>query len=58
ARSVYQARQLINHGHVVVGGGKVTAPGYHVMREEDNALEIRLKVAEQPKAAAEAAGET
>lgn len=57
AKSVYQARQLINHGHVGVRGGKVTAPGYHVMRDEDDALEIRLKVAEQPKAPAETAGE-
>ena len=34
-KSVYQARQLITHGHVAVGGRKVTSPSYLVLREEE-----------------------
>jgi len=33
--TVKQARQLINHGHIFVGGHKVTVPGYIVLREEE-----------------------
>lgn len=35
AKSVYQARQLITHGHIVVGGKKVTSPSYLVLRDEE-----------------------
>ncbi len=33
-----QARQFIVHGHVAVGGRKVTIPGYLVKREEEGAI--------------------
>jgi len=35
AKSVYQARQLIAHGHIAVGGKKVTSPSYLVLRDEE-----------------------
>lgn len=31
-----QSRQLINHGHIAIGGRKVTIPGYIVTKEEEN----------------------
>lgn len=36
AKTVYQARQLITHGHVTVGNRRVTVPSYVVTREEEN----------------------
>ena len=50
AKSTYQARELIAHGHVLVRDQKVTAPGYHVMRGEEDALDVHVKVGESPKA--------
>lgn len=38
AKSIYQARQLINHGHITVSGKKVTAPSYLVQRDEETSL--------------------
>jgi len=35
ARSLYQARQLITHGHIFVGDRKITSPSYIVRREEE-----------------------
>jgi len=35
AKSVYQARQLISHGHITVDGRKVTSPSYLVLRDEE-----------------------
>uniref|UniRef100_A0A7J3ZLX0 Small ribosomal subunit protein uS4 n=1 Tax=Fervidicoccus fontis TaxID=683846 RepID=A0A7J3ZLX0_9CREN len=35
ARSIYQARQLIVHGHIGIGGRRVTSPGYLVSRDEE-----------------------
>jgi len=35
AQSVYQARQLITHGHIAIGGRKVTSPSYLVLRDEE-----------------------
>jgi len=37
-KSIYQARQLITHGHVSVGEQRLTVPGYLVTREEENAV--------------------
>ncbi|UCE95167.1 MAG: 30S ribosomal protein S4 [Candidatus Bathyarchaeota archaeon] len=34
AKSVYQARQLITHGHIAISGRKVNSPSYLVLREE------------------------
>lgn len=38
AKTPYQARQLITHGHVMVGGRIVRAPSYCVSREEEKAI--------------------
>ncbi|MFB0543146.1 MAG: 30S ribosomal protein S4 [Candidatus Bathyarchaeia archaeon] len=38
ASSLFQARQLIVHGHVAVEGRKVTSPSYIVTREEENKI--------------------
>ncbi|MHC1566849.1 MAG: 30S ribosomal protein S4 [Candidatus Syntropharchaeia archaeon] len=35
ARSMKQARQFIVHGHIQVGGRRVTVPGYLVEKDED-----------------------
>jgi len=35
ARTIYQARQLIVHGHIGIGGRRVTSPGYLVSRDEE-----------------------
>ncbi len=63
-----QARQFIVHGHVSVGGRRVTIPGYLVNRQEENVIlyDERSPIASdlhpvrqgaQPPAAAEAGGE-
>jgi small subunit ribosomal protein S4 len=36
AKTIYQARQLITHGHVTIGNQRVTVPNYIVTREEEN----------------------
>lgn len=38
AKSIHQARQLIVHGHIAIGGRRVTSPGYLVSREEENLI--------------------
>ena len=35
ARTVFQSRQLITHGHITIDGRRVTIPGYIVPREEE-----------------------
>ncbi|MBP1357847.1 MAG: 30S ribosomal protein S4 [Sulfolobus sp.] len=39
ARTIYQARQLIVHGHIVIGGKRVTSPGYLVSRDEEDLID-------------------
>jgi small subunit ribosomal protein S4 len=39
AKSLYQARQLIAHGHVVIDGKKVKAPGYNVSLADEKSLD-------------------
>ena len=36
AKTIYQARQLVVHGHIQVKGKKINAPSYIVKREEDD----------------------
>ncbi|KYH40728.1 MAG: 30S ribosomal protein S4 [Candidatus Bathyarchaeota archaeon B26-2] len=36
ARSIYQARQLITHGHIAIGGRRVFSPGYLVLGSEES----------------------
>jgi small subunit ribosomal protein S4 len=38
ARSPKQARQFVTHGHIAVNGQRVTIPGYHVPRGEENGI--------------------
>jgi len=38
ATSIYQTRQLITHGHIMVGNRKVTAPSYIVTREDETQI--------------------
>lgn len=39
ATTIWQARQMITHGHIFINGHKVTVPGYIVTREEENSVE-------------------
>ncbi|NHJ00607.1 MAG: 30S ribosomal protein S4 [Candidatus Heimdallarchaeota archaeon] len=38
AGSPWQARQMINHGHISIRGQKVTSPSYHVIRGEEEEI--------------------
>ncbi|MGC9111842.1 30S ribosomal protein S4 [Acidilobus sp.] len=40
ARTIYQARQLVTHGHIAINGRRVTSPGYIVPRDEEDRIEI------------------
>ena len=40
ARTIHQARQLVVHGHIVIGDRVVTRPGYLVSREEEPLVRI------------------
>lgn len=40
ARSINQARQMITHKHISIGGKQVTAPSYLVRISEENTLEF------------------
>lgn len=35
AKTIYQARQLITHGHIAIGNRRVTVPSYIVSKEEE-----------------------
>ncbi|MEM3306048.1 MAG: 30S ribosomal protein S4, partial [Saccharolobus sp.] len=39
ASTLYQARQLIVHGHIAIGGKRVTSPGYIVSVDEENLID-------------------
>jgi small subunit ribosomal protein S4 len=39
----YQARQLINHGHVAVSGRKVTIPSYMVAKDEEGQIQYTIR---------------
>lgn len=39
AKSLFQSRQLITHGHVVIDGKKVKAPGYNVSLADEASLD-------------------
>ncbi len=38
AKSIYQARQLITHGHIAIGKRRVRVPSYLVPKEEENII--------------------
>lgn len=44
AKTIYQARQFIVHGHVYVGDRKVRSPSYHVMRGEEELIRVALPI--------------
>ncbi|HDJ89125.1 MAG TPA: 30S ribosomal protein S4 [Thermoprotei archaeon] len=44
AKSLYHARQLIVHGHILVNDHRVTSPGYMVKREEENNIRLALQL--------------
>jgi small subunit ribosomal protein S4 len=48
ARTPRQARQLIVHGHVKIGGQKVRVPSYLVSTEEEGKVECSLQVPPPP----------
>jgi len=39
AKTIHQARQLIVHGHIAIGGRKVFSPGYLVLKDEEDKIE-------------------
>jgi small subunit ribosomal protein S4 len=52
ARTPYQARQLIVHGHVRIGNRRISSPGYLVSRNEEPNINCALELvaAEAPEA--------
>ncbi|MEM3440999.1 MAG: 30S ribosomal protein S4, partial [Candidatus Bathyarchaeia archaeon] len=38
AKTIYQARQLITHGHIAIGNRRVTVPSYLVSKEEEGQI--------------------
>ena len=38
AKTIHQARQLVSHGHIAVGGRVISIPGYLVKREEEQKM--------------------
>jgi small subunit ribosomal protein S4 len=36
ARTIFQSRQLITHGHIIIGNRRVTVPGYIVSKGEED----------------------
>ena len=43
AKTPYQARQLITHGHIAIGDRRVFSPGYLVMKDEEEAVTYYYK---------------
>lgn len=43
AKSIYQARQFVVHGHIQVGGKKINAPSYIVKRAEEDMVSYVAK---------------
>jgi small subunit ribosomal protein S4 len=48
ATSPLHSRQLIVHGHVMLGANRVTIPGYYVGRDEEETLKLVGKRSEEP----------
>jgi small subunit ribosomal protein S4 len=55
AASRAQARQLVRHGHVTVGGRKVSIPSYRVSKGQVVAIKEKSRTNEQIKASVETA---
>jgi small subunit ribosomal protein S4 len=41
ARTIHQARQFVNHGHISIGGDIVSVPGYIVKRDEESRISFQ-----------------
>jgi len=52
AATPYQARQFIVHGHVNVGGRRMTSPGYLVSRDEELNIRCAINLTTAPEQAA------
>jgi len=42
AKSLWQARQLISHGHITIKGREVTSPSYHVKVDDEKLIEYNI----------------
>lgn len=42
AKSIFQARQLITHGHIAIHGKRVPSPSYLVLRDEETKIAYAL----------------
>jgi small subunit ribosomal protein S4 len=42
APTMRSSRQLIMHGHISIGMQKMTVPGYHILKEEEELLQYNL----------------
>lgn len=40
AKSLFQARQLISHGHIEIAGRKVTSPSYQIKIEDEETIDF------------------
>jgi len=49
ATTPYQARQLIVHGHVRIGGRRISSPGYLVSRDEEPNISCALDFSTKPE---------
>jgi small subunit ribosomal protein S4 len=56
AKSPYQARQVVSHGHVSIGNRKVNRPGYIVKTDEESQILVHIEMA--PPAAPQGAEAT
>ncbi len=43
ANTIYQARQLIVHNHIQVGGKKINSPSYIVKKDEEDSIFFAIK---------------
>jgi small subunit ribosomal protein S4 len=43
AKTLFQARQLVSHGHISVAGKIISVPGYIVKREEEGKADHPLR---------------
>ena len=52
------ARQIVNHGHVLVNGKRVSLPGYPLKQNDTIALSEKMKISESLKRSMEQTGKT
>ncbi len=42
-KTIHQARQMITHGHILIGDRRVTIPGYLVEKDEEETVSYTTK---------------